>query len=96
MQAVYRILVGPQVGANFGIYALVNSTDWFDAMILNNPFRWVRAVVLPIPSCSKIQPSVKACADSRLADPSPRVTGRISAFFGTVRRMLNTPFETSF
>ena len=49
MQAVYRILVGPQVGANFGIYAPVNSTDWFDAMILNNPFRRVRAVVLPTP-----------------------------------------------
>ena len=41
MPAVYRILVGPQVGANFGIYALVNSTDLFESMILNNPFGWV-------------------------------------------------------
>jgi len=36
----YRILVGPQVGANFGIYTLFTNPDLFDAFIINNPFRW--------------------------------------------------------
>jgi len=38
----YRILVGPQVGANFGLYTLLNSPDLFDAFILTHPFRWGR------------------------------------------------------
>ena len=33
----YRILVGPQAGAVFGLYALQNNPDVFDAFILNNP-----------------------------------------------------------
>ncbi len=33
------------------------------------------------PSCSKIQPSIKASVDSRLAGTSPRVVGRASAFW---------------
>ncbi len=36
----YRILVGPQAGANFGLYTLVNKPGLFDAFILNHPFRW--------------------------------------------------------
>lgn len=36
----YRILVGPQVGASFGLYTLFTSPGMFDAYILNNPFRW--------------------------------------------------------
>ena len=36
----YRILVGPQVGANFGLYTLLNSPHLFDAFILTHPFRW--------------------------------------------------------
>jgi len=36
----YRIFVGPQVGANFGLYTLFQNPDLFDAYILNNPFRW--------------------------------------------------------
>ena len=34
----YRILVGPQAGAVFGLYALQTHPDLFDAFILNNPF----------------------------------------------------------
>lgn len=36
----YRILVGPQVGANFGIYTLCKYPDMFNAFILTSPFRW--------------------------------------------------------
>ena len=34
-----RLLVGPQAGAEFGLYALSRSPGLFDAMILSNPFR---------------------------------------------------------
>ena len=36
----YRILVGPQAGANFGLYTLFTSPDLFGAYILDHPFRW--------------------------------------------------------
>lgn len=36
----FRILMGPQAGANFGIYTLFDEPDLFDAYILNHPFRW--------------------------------------------------------
>ncbi len=36
----YRILVGPQAGANFGLYTVFEHPDLFAACILNNPFRW--------------------------------------------------------
>ncbi|UCG27516.1 MAG: tetratricopeptide repeat protein [Bacteroidales bacterium] len=36
----YRVIVGPQAGANFGLYTLVDEPDMFDAFILNQPFRW--------------------------------------------------------
>jgi predicted alpha/beta superfamily hydrolase len=36
----YKIMVGPQVGANFGIYTLFKNPDLFDAYIITNPFRW--------------------------------------------------------
>jgi pimeloyl-ACP methyl ester carboxylesterase len=35
----HRILVGPQAGAEFGLYALAHHPDLFDAMILGNPLR---------------------------------------------------------
>ncbi|MBU8922842.1 MAG: hypothetical protein KOO63_13580 [Bacteroidales bacterium] len=34
----FRILVGPQAGAVFGLYVLTGESDLFDAYILNNPF----------------------------------------------------------
>jgi predicted alpha/beta superfamily hydrolase len=36
----FRILVGPQAGANFGLYSLFHSPDLFDGYILTHPFRW--------------------------------------------------------
>ena len=36
----YRILVGPQAGANFGLATLFEHPDLFAAFILNHPFRW--------------------------------------------------------
>lgn len=36
----FRILAGPQVGANFGIYTLDKYPDLFNAFILTSPFRW--------------------------------------------------------
>jgi len=36
----YKILMGPQAGANFGFHVLFTKPDLFDAFILNNPFRW--------------------------------------------------------
>jgi len=36
----YRILVGPQAGANFGLFTLFTRPDLFNACLLNNPFRW--------------------------------------------------------
>ncbi len=36
----FRILAGPQVGANFGIYTLCKYPELFNAFILTSPFRW--------------------------------------------------------
>jgi predicted alpha/beta superfamily hydrolase/Tfp pilus assembly protein PilF len=36
----YRIIVGPQAGANFTIYTMFKYPNMFDAGIINNPFRW--------------------------------------------------------
>ncbi len=36
----FRILVGPQAGATFGVYSLMENPDAFNAFILNNPF-WI-------------------------------------------------------
>lgn len=36
----YRVLVGPQAGANFGLYTMIDEPELFDAYILNHPFRW--------------------------------------------------------
>ncbi len=35
----YRVLIGPQAGAEFGIYTLAKRPGLFDAFILENPFR---------------------------------------------------------
>ncbi|MFC1500807.1 tetratricopeptide repeat protein, partial [Candidatus Zixiibacteriota bacterium] len=35
----FRILIGPQAGACFGIYSIIESPRMFNAFILNNPFR---------------------------------------------------------
>jgi tetratricopeptide (TPR) repeat protein len=35
----YRILMGPQAGAEFGLYSLVHHANLFDALIIGNPFR---------------------------------------------------------
>ena len=49
------------------------------------PLRGKKITILSVrsgtPSCSKIQPSIKASVDSRLAGSSPRVVGRASAFW---------------
>jgi tetratricopeptide (TPR) repeat protein len=34
----YRLLIGPQAGATFGLYALARRPDLFNAFILENPF----------------------------------------------------------
>lgn len=36
----YRVIMGPQAGANFCFYALFKQPEIFDAYIINNPFRW--------------------------------------------------------
>jgi predicted alpha/beta superfamily hydrolase/Tfp pilus assembly protein PilF len=36
----FRILVGPQAGAAFGVYSMMENLDVFNAFILNNPF-WI-------------------------------------------------------
>lgn len=36
----YKILMGPQAGANFALYTLFMKPDLFDAFIISNPFRW--------------------------------------------------------
>ncbi len=36
----FRILVGPQAGANFGLFTLFRHPDLFGALIINHPFRW--------------------------------------------------------
>ena len=36
----YRILLGPQAGANFSLYTMFAEPDLFNAYIINNPFRW--------------------------------------------------------
>ena len=36
----FRMLVGPQAGANFALYTLMARPRMFDAFIIENPFRW--------------------------------------------------------
>jgi hypothetical protein len=36
----YRVLVGPQAGAEFGLYTLAKRPGLFDAFIIENPFRF--------------------------------------------------------
>ncbi len=36
----YRLVVGPQAGANFVLYTLFEKTELFDACFINSPFRW--------------------------------------------------------
>lgn len=36
----YRVLLGPQAGANFALYTLFTNPELFNAFIINNPFRW--------------------------------------------------------
>jgi len=36
----YRVIMGPQAGANFGFHVLFTKPELFDTYILNNPFRW--------------------------------------------------------
>jgi len=36
----YRIIMGPQAGANFTVYTMFEHPDMFNAGIINNPFRW--------------------------------------------------------
>jgi len=36
----YRILVGPQAGGNFALYALMNRPGMFNGFIIETPFRW--------------------------------------------------------
>lgn len=36
----YRIFVGPQAAANFGLYTMMKEPDMFHAYIIENPFRW--------------------------------------------------------
>ena len=36
----FRILVGPQAGANFALYTMMKYPDMFNAFIINSPFRW--------------------------------------------------------
>lgn len=36
----YRIIMGPQAGANFVIYTMFEKPNLFHACIINNPFRW--------------------------------------------------------
>lgn len=40
--ADFRILVGPQAGGTFGLYALTEKSETFDAYFLNNPFRYLQ------------------------------------------------------
>lgn len=36
----YRVLLGPQAGANFSLYTMLTEPELFNAYIINNPFRW--------------------------------------------------------
>lgn len=36
----YRLLMGPQAGANFAFYTLFKDPELFNAAIMTNPFRW--------------------------------------------------------
>jgi hypothetical protein len=46
----YRLLVGPQAGAEFALYTLVERPELFDAFIIENPFRSqpVHSVLKPL------------------------------------------------
>jgi predicted alpha/beta superfamily hydrolase len=36
----FRVVMGPQAGANFAMYALFKHPNLFQAAVINNPFRW--------------------------------------------------------
>lgn len=36
----FRILVGPQAGASFALYTLMNRPRMFNALVIESPFRW--------------------------------------------------------
>lgn len=36
----FRVLIGPQAGANFSLYTMMKQPDMFNAFIINSPFRW--------------------------------------------------------
>jgi len=36
----YRIIVGPQAGANFSLFTMMKEPDMFQAFIIESPFRW--------------------------------------------------------
>jgi hypothetical protein len=42
----YRIVIGPQAGAVFSFYSLLNHSDLFHAYILENPFVWQNREIL--------------------------------------------------
>jgi tetratricopeptide (TPR) repeat protein len=42
----YRIVIGPQAGAVFSFYSLLNHPDLFQAYILENPFVWQNREIL--------------------------------------------------
>lgn len=46
----FRVLMGPQAGAGFGLYALATRPGLFDAFIIENPFRFtpVHDVLMPM------------------------------------------------
>jgi len=56
----YRILVGPQVGANFALYSLVTTQGLFNAYIITNPFRWQKGRELLFDKLNKNLLSIKS------------------------------------
>lgn len=50
----FRVLVGPQAGAAFGFYTLVNRKGLFDAFILENPFRSAEVHDILMPMADKL------------------------------------------
>lgn len=65
-------------------------TNSLTVSLLRINFETQQGLVLDMPrrrvlSCSKTPPSVKASAYSRLAGPSPRVIGRVAAFWNGTR-----------
>ncbi len=56
----YRVVLGPQAGANFVMYTFFKHPDLFQAAVINHPFRWRGGRDLILQMAQGVLPSLKS------------------------------------